>query len=150
MDKKELLSIIFNLLYKSNLVFTKQSFKKELDEEMKAIKFEIAEGTFNALVKELTQKDYLIQDEKNLIKSTQLLKNDKNKQTDYLSYLISEYSESFDIDYIHDEFFENIMKNELPSANYVEFIEHSYKVIKEYLVDKNFVKINTVKNKFEL
>ena len=150
MDKKELLSIIFNLLYKSNLVFTKQSFKKELDEEMKAIKFEIAEGTFNALVKELTQKDYLIQDEKNLIKSTQLLKNDKNKQTDYLSYLISEYSESFDIDYIHDEFFGNIMKNELPSANYVEFIEHSYEVIKEYLVDKKFVKINTVKNQFEL
>lgn len=150
MDKKELLNKVFNLLYKSNLVFSKDDFQKELQNEMREINFELAQETFEALVKELVQKNYLIKDEKNLIKSKQLLKNDKNKQTDYLTYLIREYAESFDINFIHDEFAENIKQNELITSNYIDFIEYSYDVIKQYIIDKKFAKINTVKNQFEL
>ena len=149
MDKKELIKKLFDELHQSNLIFTKDSFQKSLNRSLSESGFELTENTFHSLIKELVQKDFLIQDENNLIKSRELLRHDANKQTEYLYYLIGEYSEGFDADYIHDEYTDNIVKNELTSAQYTEVIEHSYEVIKEYLLDKKFVKLNTNTNQFE-
>lgn len=149
MDKNELIKSVSIVLFNSNLIFTKESFEKELTSQMEKVNYSLNHDTFEKLVEELIQKDYLVKDDKCLIKSTGLFENNKNKQTDLLACLIKEYADSFDVNYIHDEFVKKVTHTEMLSANQNEIVEYAYKMIKNYLIKNNFAKINTIKNQFE-
>lgn len=144
MTKKEILKKSLNILYKSDLIFSKKDLYKNLVKE----NINLTDSTFDHLLADLVKNYYLIQEDGNLIKSERILKNENNKQTAYLKYLYDEYSQDFDEEYIKLEYIDKIKSTEEKSSKEVDIISNSFRIIKQYL--SSMEKTKNIENSFEM
>jgi len=149
MEKKILLDKIFNVLYNSNLVFTKQNLQDEINESLSADRVEIGKVALDRIIKSLLKKGYIYEDEDTLIKDSKLLKSEKNKQCLAFKNIVKDYGDDFDADYIKDEFIKFIKQTELTPALYEDVMSLAFDEIKDSLVEKNKITYNSNRNQIE-
>lgn len=132
MEKRLITNAILEVLLNSNLIFDEKTFKNMLTSTLSKQNFELHEKTVQKILKNLQTKDYIDTDENFFIKSNKTLLHKGNKQKELFQYLVEQYKDEFDNDFIKDEYLKSIKSTEQPPVEHLEVLEDSFKLYAEH------------------
>lgn len=126
MEKNIITTKVFETLDDASIVFTKEDFLKNLNQNLKQQKIIMHKNSANQLIKQLFTKDYLQQQENFIVKTDKSLQRQSSKQCQLLLLLIQEFSKEFDLDYIKDQFIKHTLSQEQTPKHFIGLVEGSF------------------------